>query len=191
MLAMMQALDAPSLAELERAIRLTLEPPARPAERRLAELGFLASILNGTPLPKGLGFALVERKQYDKLRLPTATSSAVLVRRYGSWNAACYAAHGLQPDGRWLGPGCPRPSSRGSSGGKPYTRKEVLAALRQCQHELGCRPSGQVFTRWARERRRDARQRGAAARYPGPGVVYRYYPSVRGGWTAALRDAGC
>lgn len=191
LLAMMSALDDESLVELARAIRLTLEPPPSPAARRLAELGFLASILNETPPGQGLGFALLDRKRYNELRPPTATSSAVLVRRYGSWTAVCYAAYGLQPDGRWLGPGCPWPSPRWASAMTPYTREEVLAALRRCQQELRCRPSGQVFTRWARERRREARQRGAAARLPGPNVVYRHYPSMRGGWAAALRDAGC
>jgi hypothetical protein len=190
LLVMMEALDDGSLAELERAVRLTRNSPPSPAERRLAELGILALLLNEIAPRQALGFALLARKQYDELRPATGTSSAALVRRYGSWNAACYAAFGLQPEGRWLGPGRPWPSQHGSPSVKPYSREEVLAALRQCQRELGRRPSVPVFTRWTREKRRDARQRGAAARLPGPSTVYRYYPSLRGGWTAALRAAG-
>jgi hypothetical protein len=109
LLVMMKALDDGSLAELERAVRLTLNSPPGPAERRLAELGFLASLLNEIAPRHGLGFALLARKRYDELRPATETSSAVLVRRYGSWTAACYAAFGLQPEGRWLGPGRPGP----------------------------------------------------------------------------------
>jgi hypothetical protein len=191
LLVMIKVLEDGNLAELARAVRLTLDPPPSPAKRRLAELGFLASLLNATPPQRGRGFAVLERRQYDKLRPTSATSSAALVRRYGSWHAACYAAYGLSTDGRWLGRGRPWPSSRGRPGVEPYKREEVLAALQQCQRELGRRPSVTVFTRWSREKRRDARKRGAAARVPGPAVVYRYYPSERGGWIAALRDAGC
>ena len=188
--AMMHVLYDGSLTELAWAIGLTPDPPKSPASRRLAELGFLASLLNRIPPQPGIGFALISRKRYDELRPAGATSSAALVGRYGSWNATCYAAYGLQADGRWLGPGRPWPSKRGRQGVKIYTREEVLEALRQCQRKLGRRPSQQVFERWSRERRRDAHKRGTSARIPGSSVVYRYYPSERGGWPRALRDAG-
>jgi hypothetical protein len=191
MLAMLEALDDASLAEVDRATRLTLNPPPSPAERRVKELGFLASLLQQLPPRQSFGFPVLKRREYDKLRPASATSSAVLVRRYGSWNAACYAAYSLQPDGRRLGPGVPWPSSRGRPGVRQYTREEVLGALRQCQHELGRRPSERVFARWTREKRRDARKRGARVRLPGPNVVYRYYPSACGGWRQALFEAGC
>jgi hypothetical protein len=187
MLAMIEALDDRSLVELDRAIGLTLAPPPTPAGRRLAELGFLASILNQIRARPGVGFAVVERKKYDKIRPAAAPSSAILVRRYGSWYGACYAAYGLQSDGRWTGPGRPWPSSWGLPAMKPYTREEVLAALRQCQLELGRRPSVPVFTRWTREKRRDARARGATIRLPSPSVVYRYWPGARGACLARQR----
>jgi hypothetical protein len=187
----MKVLDDGALTELARATGLMLDPPKSAAARRLADLGFLASLLNRIPRRPVIGFAILSRKRYDELRSTGAPSSAALVRRYGSWNAACYAAYGLQPDGRWLGPGRPWPSTRGRPGVKScYTREEVLAALRQCQLELGRRPSEQIFTRWTHEKRRDAQARGARVRLPSPSVVYRYYPRARGGWPRALRDAG-
>lgn len=190
MIAMTKPADDRTLAELDRAIRLTLNPPRRPAEQRLAELGFLAPLLNQIPPRQGFGFPVLQRKEYDRLRPASATSSAALVKRYGSWNAACYAAYGLQPDGRWAGPGRPWPSSRGRPAMKSYTREEVLAALCQCQRELSRRPTAVVFARWRREKRDDARKRGTRVRLPSVPVLYRYYPSARGGWNSALRDAG-
>jgi hypothetical protein len=190
LLAMADGLDDGGLAELGRAIKLTLNPPTTPTEHRVAELGFLASLLNNIPPKHGLSFAVVQRKEYDQLRPATATSSAILVKRYGSWNSACYAAYGLEPDGRWTGPGRPWPSSRGYPAEKGYTREEVLGALRQCNRELGRRPTANVFARWGREKRQEARRRGMSARLPSVRVVYRYYPSSRGGWRTALRDAG-
>jgi hypothetical protein len=68
-------------------LSLTLDPPLSPREQRLLELGFLASILNQTPVREGIGFAVIERKDYDKVRPASAPSSAVLVRRYGTWTA--------------------------------------------------------------------------------------------------------
>jgi hypothetical protein len=76
--------------------RSDFDPPPSPAKRRLAELGFLASLLNATPPQRGLGFAVLERRQYDKLRPTTATSRAALVRRYGSWHATWLG--GMPPD---------------------------------------------------------------------------------------------
>jgi hypothetical protein len=43
MLVMTKPVEDSTLLELDRAIRLTLNPPAKPAEQRLAELGFLAA----------------------------------------------------------------------------------------------------------------------------------------------------
>lgn len=189
-LAMTKPVDDSTLAELNRAIRLTLNPPASPAEQRLAELGFLASLLNQLPPRQGFGFPALQRKEYDHLRPVTATSSAVLVKRYGSWSAACYAAYGLQPDGRWTGPGRPWPSPHGRPAIKSYTREEVLTALRRCQSDLDRRPTTNVYERWRREKQNDALKRGTTVRLPSVPVMYRHYPAARGGWNCALRDAG-
>ena len=90
MLVMTKPVEDTTLVELDRAIRLTLNPPAKPAEQRLAELGFLAACLNPLPPRPGFGFAVLQRKEYDRRRPATAPKSAVLVRRYGSWYAACF-----------------------------------------------------------------------------------------------------
>lgn len=189
-LAMTKPVDDSTLAELNRAIRLTLNPPASTAKQRLAELGFLASLLNPLPPRQGFGFPTLQRKEYDRLRPATATSSAALVKRYRSWSAACYAAYGLQPDGRWTGPGRPWPSQHGRPSIKPYTRPEVLTALRQCQRELGRRATDNVYARWRREKQKDALKRGTTVRLPSVPVIYRHYPAAHGGWNSALRDAG-
>jgi hypothetical protein len=190
MLVMTKPAEDATLLELDRAIRLTLNPPTTPAEQRLAELGSLASILNPLPPRPGFGFPTLPHKEYDRLRPATATSGSVLAKRYGSWNAACYAAYGLQPDGRWTGPGQPWPSSYGRPATKPYTRDEVHEALRQCQHDVDRRPTTKVYDRWRREKSADARRRGTKIRLPSPPVIYRCYPAARGGWNSALRDAG-
>jgi hypothetical protein len=190
MLVMLKPAEEATLLELNRAIRLTLNPPATPAEQRVAELGSLASLLNPLPPRAGVGFPRLPRKDYDRLRSATATSSATLVKRYGSWHAACYAAYGLQPDGRGTGPGRPWPSPYGRPAPKPYTREEVLAALRQCQHDLGRRASNNVYARWRRAKKKEAHRHGTTVRLPSLPVIYRYYPAARGGWNTALRDAG-
>jgi hypothetical protein len=177
------------LIELNRAIRLTLNPPTKPAQQRLAELGFLAERLNSIPPRQGFGFAVLQRNEYDRLRPSSAPSSAVLVKRYGSWNAVCCAAYGLQPDGRWTGPGMPWPSSRGRPATTSYGREEVLAALRQCRNDLRRRPTSDVFERWRRDKLNDARRRGITLKLPSIPVIYRHYPAARGGWNSALRDA--
>jgi hypothetical protein len=190
MLVMIKPAEEATLVELNRAIRLTLNPPATPAEQRLAELGSLASLLNPLPPRAGFGFPTLARKDYDRLRPATATSSATLVKRHGSWHAACYAAYGLQPDGQWTGPGRPRPSPYGRPAPKPYTREEVLAALRQCQHDLGRRANNNVYERWRREKKKEAHRRGTTVRLPSAPVTYRHYPAARGDWNTALRDGG-
>jgi hypothetical protein len=190
MLVMTKPVEDSTLVELDRAIRLTLNPPVKPAEQRLAELGFLAACLNPLPPRPCLGFATIQRKEYDRLRPVAAPRSATLVRRYASWLATCYAAYGLQPDGRWTGPGKPWPSSRGHPAAMRYTRTEVHDALRQCGSDLNRRPTSDVYGRWRRDKIADARRRGTTLRLPSVSVIYRYYPSVRGGWNSALRDAG-
>ena len=188
---MTKPVDDSTLAELNRAIRLTLNPPASTAKQRLAELGFLASLLNPLPPRQGFGFPTLQRKEYDRLRPATATSSAVLVKRYRSWNAACYAAYGLQPDGRWTGPGRPWPSPHGRPAIEAlHTRQRYSTALRQCQRELGRRATDNVYARWRREKqKRRAETRDNSPAPIGP----RHLPALPrspGGWNSALRDAG-
>lgn len=190
MLVMSKPVEDATLVELNRAIRLTLNPPVKPAEQRLAELGVLAARLNPLPPRQGFGFATIQRKEYDRTRPAAAPRSAVLVRGYGSWLAVCYAAYGLQPDGSWTGPGKPWPSSRGHPAAMRYTRMEVQDAVRQCGAELHRRPTSSVYQRWRRDKLADARRRGTTLRLPSVPVIYRHYPSVRGGWNRALQDAG-
>jgi len=132
--AMAATLERDGLVELERTVRLAVTPPARtPAERRVAELGYLADLLctHGNREPGQLArhlqamapaeqrvlvgrrrivrlldqmpAALVDRVVYDELKPEGVPSSDWLVDRYGSWKRACRAADGLLADGRTTG----------------------------------------------------------------------------------------
>ena len=187
---MLDHLNQEALAELARAMECSLRPVPTPAQRRVAELGFLASLLNEIEPAPGWSFSMIERWRYDELRNAEAPSSALLVRRYGSWRGACYAAFGLQSDGRWIGPGRPWPSTTPNRRYEwRYTRDDALKALRECADDLGRRPSDHVYRRWRREKRREAHRKGMIVRLPSAGVIYRLYPRTRGGWNRALADA--
>jgi hypothetical protein len=187
---MLTHLDEPALAEIERALLLTLHRPDSPTERRLAELGFLAQLLARTPRERGFRVSYIERGDYDQLRPPEAPRSARLVDRYGSWRAVCWHADGLLPDGRWLGPSRPWPSVLESRPRvRPYTRDEVLVSIAQCANELCRRPTITDYYRWLRAKRRRALLTGKPIRLAGPTAIYRHFPAASGGWNEALRLA--
>jgi hypothetical protein len=188
---MIQAIGRPARAEVARALRLSLYPAASAVDRRRHELGYLASLLADVPCQPGWTFARIMRKQYDLIRPPHEPSSARLVERYGSWSRVCHAAHGLQENGSWIGPGQPWPNpARGKPASPPYQLEEVVAALREAQVALQRRPSFNVYVPWRSETLRQARQSGSRKRLPSTKVIYRYFPREEGGWKAALREAG-
>jgi len=185
---MRRVLDGDALREVARAMRLTLFPTPTPAERRVAELGFLATLLNARTPEPGWSFSRVPRQTYDALRPTTAPRSARLVERYGSWIAACYHASGLQPDGTWTSPH--QPWQKISTGARRYELWELLAALQECRRETGRRPSSRLYIRWSAEKRKQARRAGRHGRIPCHTVIYAFFPGGKGGWNAALTDAG-
>lgn len=187
---MLGALDKNAMTEVERGILLTLHPIDSPTDRRVAELGFLASLLAKIPPQRGLRASYIEREEYDRLRPNDAPLSARLVERYDSWRAACWHATSLLPDGRWLGPGRPWTAARaGERRRRAYTRQEVLDSIRLCELELRRQPSSSDYFRWLRAKRRNTRLTGQSIRLAGLTALYRHFPAENGGWNAALHAA--
>lgn len=189
--AMLDQLDEPSLVELERAILLTLHVAETPSERRIAELGFLASLLAKQKRRPNHRAAYIERDDYDRLRPPEAPLSARLIERYGSFRAACWHAYGLLEDGRWLGPSRPWPTvGVGEYRVRAYSREEVLDSIRQCARELRLTTINSTdYFRWLAAKRRNARLQGREIRLAGQTAIYRHFPVSSGGWNAAVRAA--
>jgi len=202
--ALLRALEQGSLAELERALTLRLQPTPTPAERRVAELGLLAELLaerGSAASPDSPDVPRVEREAYERHRLASradAPAADTLAKRYGGWRRACRAAHGLLPDGRHRGPGKPWPSpARGRRRVSPYSLEEIRAAIRRCALELGRIPSSGDYHWWSREKRRALRARGVELatsrlpehRVPGIEALYRHYPCGRERFRQALRES--
>jgi hypothetical protein len=131
--AMLAELDPDALAEIQRALRLTLAEPQSPSQRHAQELGALALILRShgvrpPALPErvtetrgilrrtdgsGRGGALspdelwptVTPARYDELRPPDAPSAKSLTRRFEGWLYACRAAGAITIDGQRLSSG--------------------------------------------------------------------------------------
>jgi hypothetical protein len=194
-IAMLETLEPLALAELERALRLRLDPPETAAERRVAELGFLATLLAELPPAVGLrALPQLERQVYvhrQPLEAPDAPDARRLVERYGSWLRVCRAAYGLLPDGRTRGEAAPYSNqSRGRKRVSKYTREEVVEAIRQCANDLGRVPSSNGYQHWGFELKRAARQRGEKLpRIPDIKIVYRFYPKGDNRWRLAVADA--
>jgi len=208
--AMLDGLEADALAELERAIRLSAPGgAATPPQRRWAELGFLAILLDNSA-PNLAGFAIIERSRYDEARdshllkpwrqagvdLPgTPPASAVLQQRYGSWPAACYAADGLQPDGSMRGWGRPWPAPcRGrGTGPEAYALEEILNGPRVCAFSIGRVPSSSDYLRWSLHERALARERGLVSHIPNVRTIYLRFPGRPGSrnrWQKVIAAAG-
>ena len=180
--AMLEALSASALTELERALSLALTETETAAERRWRKLGFLAGLLE-FELPSLLGYPIIERQRYDELRPNSAPLSARLVEEFGSWRAVCRAAYGLQPEGHAIYTGRPWVSTRRGSRRPPnFTIEEVVAAVQLCRKELERDPSSSDYTRWSSEKRRVARETGRSVRIPSMRTVSRL--TAERGWTS-------
>jgi len=177
-LAMVGQLPEDAQAEIAWALRLQLFPPETPADRRLRLLGPLADLLArlargeleagacSGPSEEASEWGDVprlSRQLYDRLAPPEATPSRRLVDDFGSWYAACRAAHGLLPDGRYLGEGRPW-----SSGPRVQRRsdREISDAVRECGLLLGRRPSSADYYRFQTIRAARLRERGGSAKHP-------------------------
>src|SRR4051812_709019 len=98
--AMLNRLNPASKQEFTRRLHARVHAPKAAAERRLADLGYLAGLLDERPQPPER-LPYIERKIYDQrrpLEAPEAPLTARLTERYGSWERACYAAWGLLDD---------------------------------------------------------------------------------------------
>lgn len=192
-IAMLEALEREALAELEHALSLRLERRLTAAERRWAELGALATLLTGLPPePDGRTPRLAREtyEQHRELHAPDAPDYRTLVERYGSWVRVCRAAHGLLPDGRYLGAGQPWASpARGRKKVAEYTTEELHEAIRRCALELGHIPGSGDYKSWSSEKKLRARKTGARLRIPDMKVLYRLYPEGVNRWQLALADA--
>lgn len=197
-LAMLEAASERTRHEVQKVLTAELQPPPTAADKRLAQLSFLSSLING-PISAGLEFGECKREEYDKLRPPIGPSSRHLVETYGSWSRACRAAYGLQPDGTTTGPGRPWPGVRqGEPRAQPYTREEVIAVVRRCAEELRAAgitsaPTTWQYDEWVRRHKLEADRRGQTLRLPTATVIYRQFSKRKARlsrWQVVLRAAG-
>jgi hypothetical protein len=193
---MLAQLDDAARRELLHRLLVIVNPDESAAQRRAKELGPLASMLNGQPPSNGLEFRLIERQAYDNQKPASALAAQTLVRRYGSWPAVCSRAYQLRPDGtydrkrrRWrLNQPWPQ-WVRGRHMPPPYSRDEVLAAIRACAESLGRPPSGTAYVHWSAQKRRRARGYGIFLRLPSMDAILRHFRPSDGGFPAARREA--
>ena len=191
--AMLDALEPAAILELERALRLRLQPTQSKAEQRVELLGFLAELLAQPLTDSTRSTGRVSRRHYEQERPESAPQAQRLVELFGSWQRACRAANGLLPDGRWTGRANPWAQPvRGRPRAKPYTKDEVRAALRACALELGRRPTFTDYDRWREEKRKhgDRVEGHRTRRLPPQRTIYRLYPTGANRWRLALADAG-
>jgi hypothetical protein len=207
--AMLDTLELPALTELERVLRIQLADTPTAAERRVAELGFLAELMSEAHqrwspelLPQLGDPRRIDRSTYDELQpveAPGTPSSKRLVERYGSWMKACRAADGLLTDGRQHGPGLPwRNVNRGRPRTPKYTREEINAAIRRCARELNRIPGANDYATWVTAKKAKQRANGGNSphlpaapteRLPSLGVLYRRYPEGPNRWRQAVDEA--
>ena len=185
-----------ALHDVALALHARLNAPATAAERRVADLGLLAALLDEQPqdpdyLPR------VKQEDYDEKRIQTgssAPSAETLARRFGTWSRACVAAWTLQIDGTrgeaganpWPGP---FPGKRATA---PYTRAECVSSIRACTDALRRRPSSWAYNAWRINRLARARSRGEAVRIASVGRILQVLAPERGdgdGWQIALSRA--
>jgi hypothetical protein len=186
--ALLDHLSTAGVREIGRALHARLNVPPTAADRRVAELRYLTSLLEERPqYPERLPY--VPRTVYDGRRASEARAappSARLTERYGSWPRACRAAWGLLEDGRFFGDTFPWPQQRR---GATYSRDEAAAALHECATQLSRIPSSHDYNIWTINRRARARASGEPVRIPCTGTVLRLFAadrSNRNGWRLVL-----
>jgi len=190
--AMLAALGLPALRELERAFTPLLrrgEPT--PTHRRTEELGHLAELVRAELAERRPGDRRpprVPRKAYDRDRPPGAPSSRALVRRHGSWLAACRAAAALDAGERPASPGKPWATpSLGRRRNPDYTREDVVEAVIEVAKRLDRDPShltSTAYYSYVAEMRRILARRGTPPpRWPTQRSVERHFKS----WNAVRK----
>jgi hypothetical protein len=185
-LALLALLEPETQDRVRRRLAIRLMPPASPISQREQELGIVANLLESvTPRP-GWSFPYVARKEYDAERGEGWLASASLVSKYGSWVEVCRRAHELETRKAGAIPRLrPSPSRRTSVAGC-YTERDAITALQTCAQEIQRAPSKAAYDHW---RAAALRRRKGPVRYPSTVTVFRLYKQ-RGGWLAALEDAG-
>jgi hypothetical protein len=175
--AMLASISPEAWREVLRATYANAREKDSPRERRVRELGALSEMLRALQPQRGWDFPTINQEDYDARRPASAPRGEWLASAYRGWLLACRAAYSMLPDGRVVGPfrpwQQPSESARGKPANAPYTREEVIAAVRQCWRELGAVPTSTSYARWSAEKRRMARQRGLPVRIPSLGVIYR------------------
>jgi hypothetical protein len=115
--------------------------------------------------PEDLRPPRVPRKDYDESRPGGVACSAVLVRRYGSWVAACTSAKAVGAKGRNAGGGKAwHTPETGGHRGRDFTRDEVIDGVIEVAYKLERDPyelSSTAYYRYVAEMRRRARAGGA------------------------------
>jgi hypothetical protein len=191
--AMVAALSPLGRRELEAWLHRDFTVQATPAERKVAELGALAEMLNQITPEPGWTYAMIAQAEYDARRPPDAPTGRSLSERYGNWQRVCKAAYGLKPDGRTRGRShhaWPHQPGRGQPRVSEYTTDEVMRAVRRCGLELACRPTSTTYMRWSEAKRRLAREHGMSVRIPSIDAVYRHFPGGgRQRWRHAVAAA--
>jgi uncharacterized membrane protein len=178
--AMLDSLPPLGRREIEAWLAQELAGESTPAERRVAELGALAEMLNQVAPEPGWTYSMIPQAEYDERRPKDAPRGAVLAKRYGSWKRACKAAYGLKPDGRTLGRShhaWPHEPGRGQPRVAAYTFEEAIRAIRRCGLELACRPTSPTYMHWYKAKRELARERGMSVRIPNIYAIYRHFPA--------------
>jgi hypothetical protein len=197
--AMLHVLSPLGKRELEAWLAHDLTEELTPAERRVAELGALAEMLNDLTPEPGWSYAMIKQAEYDRRRPPEAPAGWILSKRFGGWKRACKAAYGLKQGGRTRGRSYhawPHEPGRGQPRVSEYTFDEVIRAIRRCGLELACRPTSTSYLRWYKTKRRLARERGMSIRIPNIYVIYRHFTanahfpaSDRARWRRAVSAA--
>ena len=186
--AMIEALPAGALDELERAARYALAPaPPSPSEIRERQIGYLAELVAvemASRLPENGRPPRVPRNEYERTRPPGAASSRALAERHGSWLKACRAAHGLAGGGRIVGDGKPWATpSLGRRRRTDFTREEVIDAVVVVARRLDCEPgtlTSNAYYGFVAEMRRRSKARGAAPpSWPTQRSIERFFASWR------------
>jgi hypothetical protein len=178
--AMLDTLGPVGLRELELWVQSDLTVGPAVADKRAAELGALASMLNTLTPALGWSYPTIKQAEYDRRRPQGARTGRRLAEKYGGWKRGCKAAYGLKAEGRTRGRShhaWPSPVPRGETRVEPYTREEVIRAVRACGLELACRPSSSTYVRWSAAKRRLARVDNTSSRIPTIGAVCRHFPA--------------
>src|SRR5690606_23694128 len=182
----LEDLGVSALRERERAFTsLPRRSAPTPARRRTEERVLLAQLVRAELAERPPGDRRqprVPRTAYDRDRPPGAPSSRALVRRYGSWLAACRAAAALDAGEHVSSPGKPWATpSLGRRRNPGYTREEVIEAVIEVARRLDRDPShltSTAYYSYVAEMRRIIAHRGAPPpRWPTQRSVERHFKS--------------